>query len=638
MNSKPIRVIQSGAVIWGALILLAGLLAACGASTPTYTVNTTVSGLLSATRVVLQDNGRDNLTVSANGTAAFHTQLASGSPYAVTVLTQPTGENCRVAGAIGVVANSNLNIVVTCTPNSYSVGGSVSGLLSGNRVILQNSAANSTSVSANGSYTLSGQIKSGSAYAVTVSTQPTGQTCSVTNGTGTVVGANITDVAVTCAVLSYNIDVNVVGLLPNAGLVLQDNGRDNLTVSSAGTFTFATAIPSGSAYYVTILSQPAGQTCSVSSGSGTVAGAAVNVTVTCPWHVLYVANSGVLGGAQGSVSAFIIDPTTGALSPVLGSPFSAGTHPSFVTTDKSGRFAYVSSLNSQETADSIFPFSISATTGGLTAIPGNPVTGSADTGPILINPSDTFAYIEDGSNAVYAIDPTTGALTLSSNGGAGGGKSQNDFTINPAGTIAYGTNIAGGNPPDGGAVIEFSIGATNGVLTSIATVAAGNSPFDVGITPNGDFAYVSDSEGFGSVPGGTGGLSAYSINASTGALTPVAGSPFATGNQPEIVTINPSGAFVYVVNYQDSTISGYAIDQTSGALTPIAGSPFMVGSTIQDFKIDPSGKFAYAANVDDETLSGYTIDATTGRLSPISGSPFPVGGSGPTSIAITAVP
>src|SRR5580658_4185704 len=117
MNSTPIRVIQSGVVIWGALILLA----ACGASTPRFTVNVTVTGLLSGTSVVLQDNGGDNLTVSANGTAAFQTHLASGSPYDVTVLTQPTGEICRVAGPIGVVASSNLNLTVTCTPNLYTV-------------------------------------------------------------------------------------------------------------------------------------------------------------------------------------------------------------------------------------------------------------------------------------------------------------------------------------------------------------------------------------------------------------------------------------------------------------------------------------------------------------------------------------
>jgi 6-phosphogluconolactonase (cycloisomerase 2 family) len=618
MNSNSIRVIQLGVVIYGALILLT----ACGAPKPTYIVNATVSGLPLDNSVVLQDNGTDNLAFSANGTAAFHTQLATGSPYAVTVLTQPTGGSCTVTGGIGVVATANLNIAVACTSSAYSVGGSVSGLLTGGVVTLQDNGVNSTQVSINGNFTFATKIKGGSAYGVTVLTQPTGQTCTVSNGAGTVAAANITNVSVTCVPLSYKIDVTVVGLLPDAHLVLQDNGGDNLIFSGAGSFSFAIPIPNGGTFNVTIHSQPAAQTCSVSNGSGTVATAAVNVSVTCPWHVLYVANSG-LSGARGSVSAFIIDPTTGALSPVIGGPFTAGSFPSFVTTDPTGRFAYVSSLNSSQ-VDTIFPFSINASTGRLTAVPPNPVTLSAVTGSIVVNPNDTFVYSEDGSDSVYAIDPATGALTLSSNGGAGGGTSQNNFTINPAGTITYGTGT-------NGTVIEFGINATTGALTSTAALAAGNSPFDVGITSNGNFAYVSDS-------GAGGGLSAYSINAGTGVLTPVAGSPFATGRQPEIVTIDPSGTFVYVVNYQDSTISGYAIEQASGALTPIAGSPFTASSTVQDFKIDPSGKFAYAANVNDQTISAYTVNTTTGSLSPITGSPFHVDNPGPTTIAIAAVP
>ena len=65
-------------------------------------------------------------------------------------------------------------------------------------------------------------------------------------------------------------------------VVLQDNGGDNLSVSANGGFTFATALASGAAYNVTVKTSPSGQTCTVSSGSGTVASANVtNVAVTC---------------------------------------------------------------------------------------------------------------------------------------------------------------------------------------------------------------------------------------------------------------------------------------------------------------------------------------------------------------------
>ena len=65
-------------------------------------------------------------------------------------------------------------------------------------------------------------------------------------------------------------------------VVLQDNGGDNLTVTANGTFTFATALAGGAAYAVTVKTNPASQTCTVSSGTGTIGSANVtNVAVTC---------------------------------------------------------------------------------------------------------------------------------------------------------------------------------------------------------------------------------------------------------------------------------------------------------------------------------------------------------------------
>src|SRR5207249_561873 len=71
---------------------------------------------------------------------------------------------------------------------------------------------------------------------------------------------------------------------------------------------------------------------------------------------------------------------------------------------------------------------------------------------------------------------------------------------------------------------------------------------------------------------------AYSINAATGALTPVAGSPFTAGTTPVSVTVAPSGAFAYVANANSNNVSAYTINAATGALTPVAGSPFAAGS------------------------------------------------------------
>jgi len=80
---------------------------------PSYTVGGTISGLSGA--VVLQNNGGDNLAVSANGRFTFATQLADGSNYDVTVVSQPVGQSCTVMNGMGTFSASNVTTVtVTC--------------------------------------------------------------------------------------------------------------------------------------------------------------------------------------------------------------------------------------------------------------------------------------------------------------------------------------------------------------------------------------------------------------------------------------------------------------------------------------------------------------------------------------------
>ena len=126
------------------------------------------------------------------------------------------------------------------------------------------------------------KLASGAAYSVTVKTNPAGQTCTVANGSGTIGSANVTNVAVTCAKRrrTYSVGGTVSGL--SGTVVLQDNGGDDLSVSANGAFTFAHRAGLGAAYSVTVKTNPAGQTCTVANGSGTVGSANVtNVAVTC---------------------------------------------------------------------------------------------------------------------------------------------------------------------------------------------------------------------------------------------------------------------------------------------------------------------------------------------------------------------
>lgn len=97
--------------------------------------------------------------------------------------------------------------ISACTPggygtdpsgkNTFTVGGTVNGL-SGSGLVLQNNGGDDLSISANGTFAFAAEIANGASYAVTVKTEPAGQTCAVDNGSGTVAGANVTNVSVTC--------------------------------------------------------------------------------------------------------------------------------------------------------------------------------------------------------------------------------------------------------------------------------------------------------------------------------------------------------------------------------------------------------------------------------------------------------
>jgi hypothetical protein len=182
-----------------ASIALAALVGGCG-GTSEASIGGTLTGLGTGQSVVVQDNGGDNLTLSANGAFSFHTQVASGTSYSVTILTQPTGEVCVVANGTGAVDSSGDNVAsvaIQCTPDA-SLGGTVSGLAAGAAVTLTNGSV-LLPIAVNGAFSFPGLVENGTSYTVTVATQPVGQTCTVTNGAGTVSAASLTAITVTCS-------------------------------------------------------------------------------------------------------------------------------------------------------------------------------------------------------------------------------------------------------------------------------------------------------------------------------------------------------------------------------------------------------------------------------------------------------
>jgi predicted outer membrane repeat protein len=246
----------------------------------TYSIGGTISGL-TGTLILNLNAGAQTKSISADGNYAFGNAIADGSVYSVAVQTQPLGQTCSIANDSGTVSGGNVsNANVTCSVNTYSIGGTVSGL-SGTVILNLNSGAQTKSISADGNYAFGNAIADGSVYSVTIQTQPAGQTCSIANGSGTVSGGNVSNANVTCSVNTYSIGGTVSGL--GGTVILNLNaGAQTKSISADGNYAFGNAIAEGSTYSVTVQTQPAGQTCSIGNGSGTVSGGNVtNVNVDC---------------------------------------------------------------------------------------------------------------------------------------------------------------------------------------------------------------------------------------------------------------------------------------------------------------------------------------------------------------------
>jgi hypothetical protein len=261
-------------------------------SSVTYTVGGTVSGLTGT--LILENNNGDDETIIANGAYTFDTPVASGATYLVGVSTQPTGQTCVVSNGNGTITSNVINADITCTTNTHSVGGSVSGLTG--TLVLQNNGGDDETIIANGAYTFDTQIDFGTLYNVTVLTQPVGQTCVVGNGNGTISG-NVTNTNIVCATNTYSIGGNISGLVGT--IVLQNNGGDDEFIAGDGAFTFDTPISYGDAYSASVAQQPTGQTCIITNDNGTTTSNVINITVTCTTNTHTV--GGTVSGLTGSL-------------------------------------------------------------------------------------------------------------------------------------------------------------------------------------------------------------------------------------------------------------------------------------------------------------------------------------------------
>jgi 6-phosphogluconolactonase (cycloisomerase 2 family) len=252
----------------------------------------------------------------------------------------------------------------------------------------------------------------------------------------------------------------------------------------------------------------------------------------------------------------------------------------------------------------------------MTTAVGSPyTTGSAVPFQIAIDPAGRFAYVGTNGNLLaYAIDGATGTLSTLAGSPFAVGALHLAVTFHPTGEFVYVTNQASGS------LSAHRVDAATGDLSAVAGspfATGGGSPSSIAIDPTGRFAYVTNS--------GAGSVAAFAIEAVTGALTPIAGSPFAAGGCLQSATVDPTGKFVYVAETGcggAGSVRAYTLDAVTGALAPVTGSPFAAGIGAYAVTVDPTARFAYVTNITVGTVSAYSIHAVTGALTPLAGSPF----------------
>jgi RNase P/RNase MRP subunit p29 len=205
-----------------ALTLAAGL-AACGGGSSKHTVGGTVTNLQEGPLVLVtngmevaiepQKDSSGALVLTTN--YAFPKQLEYGEAYSITlkpigtdasgatIYQQPPHQVCGPSNARGNITSdtagrlSVINAQFVCNWATHTIGGQVTGLTADNLVLTN--GGNQLSVPKDAtSFTFATQVTYNTTYGVTVLTQPTGQTCTVTDGAGVMKDENITSIRVNC--------------------------------------------------------------------------------------------------------------------------------------------------------------------------------------------------------------------------------------------------------------------------------------------------------------------------------------------------------------------------------------------------------------------------------------------------------
>jgi 6-phosphogluconolactonase len=303
----------------------------------------------------------------------------------------------------------------------------------------------------------------------------------------------------------------------------------------------------------------------------------------------------VINNLTSTVSGFNI--SAGALTSVPNMPFAIGFVPVAAVVTVANSFLYVAGPGA------IYPYTINSD-GSLTAQPAVVIVSVFS---LDVSPDGNWLIALNGTSSqldVYQINQTTGALSLTTAVSypiTNTSVPPKMVKISPDGTYIFAALGSNGD-------VVFSFNTTTGAAVLEQTLTFTSQTSDNGLTVDSTVTHL-----FIARSGQGGGLAVYTIGVN-GLLTPLSASPFAAGAQPLSVLLDSTGAYAYVANGSDGTISGYSL--LNGVATPLSGSPYKSGATVNSLALDSTKKYVLASAFGGSPdLTMYSFDATVaGKL------------------------
>ncbi len=225
-----------------------------------------------------------------------------------------------------------------------------------------------------------------------------------------------------------------------------------------------------------------------------------------------------------------------------------------------------------------------------------------------------FVYVANSGGGVsaYKLNDATGVLTESVNSPFDQTLAALHVTTDPAGKFLFVVN--GDGVTNLNTLTVYAIDPATGDLTLVKSYATGVDPWTCAVDPTGQWVYVRCD----------GSISAFSLNATTGALTPLATPSIPTVGGSGSVLIHPSGTLLFTVGRTSDQLNVFALDPATGSLSPDSTYSLPAGTGPLSLALSHTGEFLFTKNEDasgsvatDCLVYGFHVNVISGGLIPL---------------------